>query len=77
MEKFMFGIWTKSNEIEIFKIVANERYTVEIGELISVENLFWVNNATKRARNNIRRKIFGWTNVPEKMNSLYPVILET
>ena len=63
-------------ELRYWKIVANEKCTPEIGELSSVKNLFWANHASEKNRNSLRRKIFGWTNVPEKMNWLYSIILE-
>ena len=58
------------------KIVANEKCTSEIGKLSSVKNLFWVNHASAKAPNSPKRKTFGWTNVPEKMNWINSVILE-
>ena len=63
-------------KLRYWKIVANEICTPEIAELSLVKNLFWANHASEKARNNPERKIFGWTNVPEKMNRLYSVILE-
>ena len=65
--------WTK---LRFWKIVGNEKCTPEIGEKSSVKNLFWANYASKKARINLKQKIFEWTNVPEKMDWLYSVILE-
>ena len=65
--------------LRYWKVVANEKCTPKIGELSSVKKLFWVNHASKKAKKariSLKRKIFGWTNVPEKMNWLYSVILE-
>ena len=59
-----------------WKNAANGKCTAKIGELSSVKNLFWANHALEKARNSLKRKIFGWTNVPEKMNRLSSVILE-
>ena len=64
---------TKSS---FWKIVANEKCAPEIAKLSSVKILFWANHASKKARISLKRKIFDWTNVPEKMNWLYQVILE-
>ena len=50
--------------------------TPEIAKLSSVKNLFWVNHKWEKARISLKRKIFKWTNVPEKMNWLYSAILE-
>ena len=47
-----------------------------MAKLTSVKNLFWVNHASEMARNSLKRKIFEWTNVPEKMNRLDSAILE-
>ena len=63
-------------KLKFWKIVANEKCTPEIGELSSVKNLFWANHASKEARISLKRKIFVWTKVPDKMNWLYSVILE-
>ena len=65
--------WMK---LRFWKIVANEKCTPEIGELSSVKKLFWANHASERAQTNLKQKIFGWTNVPERMNWLYSVLLE-
>ena len=58
-----------------WKIVAKEKCTPEIGELSSVKILFGANHASKKARINLKQKIFKWANVPEKMNWLYLVII--
>ena len=50
--------------------------SAELVEMISVKNLFCVNQAVKNAHNSLRKKIFGWTDVPGKMNCFYLVILE-
>ena len=44
--------------------------------MISVKNLFRANHAQKKAQKSFKRKIFGWTNVPEEMNRLFSVILK-
>ena len=62
--------------LRYWKIVANEKCIAEIGEVSSVRNLVWANHATKKTQNRLKRKIMGRTNVPEKMNWLYSVILE-
>ena len=63
-------------QLRYWKIVANEKCTPEIGELSSVKNLFWANYVSEKARISPKRKIFWWTNVPEKMNWLDSVVLE-
>ena len=63
-------------KLRYWKIVVNEKCTAEIAELSSVKNFFWANYASKKARNSVKQKIFGWTKVPEKMNRLYSVILQ-
>ena len=63
-------------KLRYWKIVANEKCTPEISKLTSIKNLFWANHASKKAHISLKRKIFGWTNVPEIMNRLYSVILE-
>ena len=63
-------------KLRYWKIVPNEKCTTEIGEMSSVKKLFRANHASKKARKSLKRKIFGWTNVPEKKNRLYSVILE-
>ena len=67
--------WNRK-KLKYWKIVANEKCTAENCELSSVKNLFWANHASKKARNNFKRKIFGWKKVSEKKNWLYWVILE-
>ena len=62
--------------LRYWKIAANGKCTPEIAKLTSVKNLFWANHASERARIGLKRKIFGRTNVPEKMNGLYSVTLE-
>ena len=62
--------------IRFWKIVANEKCTPENAKVTSVKNLFWANHASQKARINPKRKIFDWTNLPEKMNWLYSAILE-
>ena len=63
-------------KLRYWKIVANEKCTPEIGKVSSVKNLSWPNHASEKARISLKRKIFGWTNVSEKTNRLYSVILE-
>ena len=63
-------------KFKYWKIVANETCTAEIGELSSVKKLFWTNHATEKSRIILKQKIFGWTNVSEKVDWLYSVILE-
>ena len=63
-------------KLRYWKIVANERCTREIGEMSSVKNLLWGKHASEKARIRLKRNIFKWINVPEKMNRLYSVILE-
>ena len=65
--------WTK---LRYWKNVANEKCTPEIGELSSVESLFWANHASEKALTIPKRKIYGWTNVPEKLKWLFSVISE-
>ena len=67
--------WNRT-KLRYWKFVANEMCTAEIGEVSSVKNLFWANHASKKARISLKRNIFGWNNVPEKMNWLKPAILE-
>ena len=62
--------------LRYWKIVVTEKCTPEITKLSSVKNLFWANHASEKARISLKRKIFEWTNVPEKMNWLYSAILE-
>ena len=45
--------------LRYWKNVANEKCTAKIGKLNSVENLFWANHASKKARKRLERKIFG------------------
>ena len=63
-------------KLRYWKIVANGKCTAENGELSSVKNSFWANHASKKAPNSLKRKLFEWNNVPEKINWLYSVILE-
>ena len=63
-------------KLRFWKIVMNEKCTPENGDLSSVKKLFWANHASKKARISLKRKIFEWTNVPEKMNWIYSVVLE-
>ena len=62
--------------LRYWKIVVTEKCTPEMAKLTSVKNLFWANHASEIARISLKRKIFEWTNVPEKMNWLYSAILE-
>ena len=62
--------------LRYWKIVVTEKCTPEIAKMSLVKNLFWANHASEKARISLKRKIFEWTNVPEKMNRLYSVILE-
>ena len=62
--------------VRYWKIVVTEKCNAEMAKLTSVKNLFWANHASKKAYISPKRKIFEWTNVPEKMNWLYSAILE-
>ena len=57
-------------KLRYWKIVANENFTAGSGDLSSVKKSFWVNHAIKKTRLNPKWKIFGWTNVPDKINWL-------
>ena len=59
-----------------WKIVANEKCIAEMAKVTPVKNLFWAKHASQKARISLKRKIFKWNNVPEKMNWLYSAILE-
>ena len=63
-------------KLRYWKIVVTEKCFPGKAKLSSVKNLFWANHASKMARVSLKRKIFRWTNVPEKMNWLYSAILE-
>ena len=63
-------------KLRYWKIVGNEKCTPEIAKLSSVKNLFLANHASEKTQTSPNWKIFEWTNVPEKMNWLYCVILE-
>ena len=62
--------------LRCWKIVANRKCTQEMAKLSSVKNLFWANHASEKAHISVKRNIFEWTNVPEKMYCLYSVISE-
>ena len=62
--------------LRYWKIVVTEKCTPEIAKLASVKNLYWANQASKKAHISLKRKIFKWTNVSEKMNWLHSAILE-
>ena len=62
--------------LRFWKIIVNEKCTPEIAKMSSVKNLFWANHASKKARISLKRKIFDWNYVPEKMNWLYSALLE-
>ena len=53
-------------KIGYWKIVANAMRCADIGELSSVEKLFWVNHATTNARKSSKRTIIGRNFVLEK-----------
>ena len=63
-------------KLRYWKNVGNEKCTPEIAKLSLVKNLFWANHASEKARISLKQKIFEWTDVPEKMNRIYSVILE-
>ena len=63
-------------KLRYWKTVANEKCTAEKCELSSVKNLFWANHASEKARKSLKRKLFGWNSVPEKMNWFFAVILK-
>ena len=63
-------------KLRYWKIVGNEKCTPEIAKLSSVKNLFWANHLSEKAHISLKRKIFEWTNVPDKINWLYSVTLE-
>ena len=43
-------------KLKLWKIVANEKCTAQIGELSSVKNLFWVNHASKKLKTGLNRR---------------------
>ena len=49
-----------------WKTVANEKFTAEIVELSSFENIFWTIHITKKARTSPKRKVFGLFSAPDK-----------
>ena len=62
--------------LRYWKIVVTEKCIPKIAKWSSVKNLFWANHASEIARINLKRKIFEWTNISEKMNRLYSALLE-
>ena len=57
-------------------MLQNEKWTAEIADMSSVKNSFWANNASEKAQNSLKRKIFKWNILPKKMNCFYSVILD-
>ena len=75
-EKLILEYKRYRRKIGYWKIVANENCTAVFGVFSSVKILFWVNHASQKARNILKRKIHGWTDVPKKVNWLYWIISE-
>ena len=62
--------------LNYWKIVVNEKCTAEMAKLSTVKNLFWANQASKKAHISLKQKVFEWTKVPENLNCFYSVIIE-